>query len=63
LDPITCKACGEPKSRDEFYRHAKKRSGRQSWCKQCCADYNHAMYRTTHPVEKRARSWRRQATP
>jgi hypothetical protein len=53
--------CGADKPRDKFYRHAKKRNGLQSWCKQCCGDYNHETYRTNHPTQKRARSWRRGA--
>jgi hypothetical protein len=63
LEPITCKMCGLAKSRELYYRQAKKRNGVQSWCKQCTSDYNHETYRAKHPVVKRPGSWRRGADP
>ena len=42
----TCTKCGETKDIDEFYRDRRKRIGRRSRCKSCCADYQRAYEQT-----------------
>ncbi len=36
-DLIRCTKCGDEKPADEFFADPRKRNGRYSWCKACCA--------------------------
>jgi hypothetical protein len=46
METKICTKCGENKSLDEYYRHAKYKDGRQSECKSCIIDRNKKYCKT-----------------
>ena len=40
----TCTKCGETKPLDDFHRHRGKAEGRNSWCRECAAEYRRGYH-------------------
>ena len=60
MDSKTCKACGESKPLDDYYRAKSNSDGRQSRCKSCTKAHMRKLH-AANPEARRARYWENRA--
>ena len=58
-----CTRCKQTKPKTEFYRQSKAKEGYNSWCKQCCREYERIRYDNEPALREKkagvAAAWRR----